>query len=44
MHEFIGLKSKMYTIKVGDKETKKSKGVKSCVFKIEITLKIIKFA
>ena len=31
--EFVGLKSKMYTYKVGDKENKKAKGVKKNVVK-----------
>lgn len=33
MEEFVGVKAKMYAIKVLDKETKKSKGVKKSVVK-----------
>ena len=42
MEEFVGLKAKMYAIKVGDKETKKSKGVKKSVVNIKLHLKITK--
>jgi hypothetical protein len=38
MEEFVGLRSKMYAIKVdGEKDTKKSKGVKKSTVKNEIT-------
>ncbi|XP_023213405.1 uncharacterized protein LOC111616209 [Centruroides sculpturatus] len=37
MREFVGLRAKMYALKVEDQVTKKSKGVKKCVVKNRIS-------
>ena len=39
IQKFVGLRSKMYSIKVGGKEVKKAKGVKKAVVKKEVSFK-----
>ena len=43
MEEFVELKAKMYAINIGDKQTKKSKGVRKVQqLNMKLLLKIIK--